>query len=48
MSEWLRFSIAYWHTMNYDGSDVFGAPTKVRELAAAKHFRFLHGTTDMS
>jgi len=28
MKEWLRFSIAYWHTITGDGSDPFGAPTK--------------------
>lgn len=29
MSEWLRFSVAFWHTMRGDGSDQFGLPTKV-------------------
>lgn len=28
MGEWLRFSLAYWHTMRGDGSDPFGSPTK--------------------
>ena len=28
MSEWLRFSVAFWHTIRGDGSDPFGAPTK--------------------
>ena len=30
MHEWLRFSMAFWHTMRGDGADPFGAPTKVR------------------
>lgn len=28
MGEWLRFSVAFWHTMRGDGSDPFGLPTK--------------------
>ena len=28
MGEWLRFSVAFWHTMRGDGSDPFGSPTK--------------------
>ena len=28
MKEWLRFSVAFWHTIRNDGSDPFGAPTK--------------------
>lgn len=28
MSEWLRFSVAFWHTFRGDGADPFGAPTK--------------------
>ena len=28
MKEWLRFSMAFWHTMRGDGSDPFGSPTK--------------------
>lgn len=28
MSEWLRFSLSFWHTMRGDGSDPFGSPTK--------------------
>ncbi|KAL4448421.1 hypothetical protein ABPG75_005640 [Micractinium tetrahymenae] len=28
MREWLRFSMAYWHTIRADGSDPFGAATK--------------------
>lgn len=28
MSEWLRFSMAFWHTMRADGSDPFGSPTR--------------------
>jgi xylose isomerase len=30
MGEWLRFSVAFWHTFKGDGSDPFGAPTKAR------------------
>ncbi|CAM3911213.1 xylose isomerase [Alkalicoccus chagannorensis] len=30
MREWLRFSVAYWHTFTMDGSDPFGAPTMQR------------------
>ncbi|EIE22260.1 xylose isomerase [Coccomyxa subellipsoidea C-169] len=29
MKEWLRFSVAFWHTMRGDGADPFGSPTKV-------------------
>ncbi len=29
-SEWLRFAVAFWHTLNYDGSDPFGIGTMVR------------------
>lgn len=28
MRDWLRFSLAFWHTMRGDGSDPFGSPTK--------------------
>lgn len=28
MSQWLRFSVAYWHSFCGDGSDPFGSPTK--------------------
>lgn len=28
MKEWLRFSLAYWHTMRGDGSDPFGSATR--------------------
>lgn len=28
MKDWLRFSMAFWHTMRGDGSDPFGSPTK--------------------
>jgi xylose isomerase len=31
MAEHLRFSVAYWHTMMGDGSDMFGAPSFARE-----------------
>ena len=34
MGEWLRFSVAFWHTFRGDGSDPFGAPTKVRRTCA--------------
>jgi xylose isomerase len=27
MADWLRFSVAYWHTFRGDGTDPFGAPT---------------------
>jgi xylose isomerase len=30
MRDYLRFSVAYWHTFTYDGSDPFGAATMVR------------------
>ena len=29
MREWLRFSVAFWHTLRGDGSDPFGGPTRV-------------------
>jgi xylose isomerase len=32
MSEHLRFSIVYWHTMCGQGADMFGGPTAVRPL----------------
>jgi xylose isomerase len=28
MQDWLRFSIAFWHTFRGDGGDPFGSPTK--------------------
>ena len=28
MKEWIRPSVTFWHTMNNDGSDPFGSPTK--------------------
>ena len=28
MKDWLRFSVAFWHTFRGDGSDPFGSPTK--------------------
>eukprot|EP00898_Chlorokybus_atmophyticus_P007103 jgi/Chlat1/7394/Chrsp6S00592 len=28
MKEWLKFSVAFWHTFRGDGSDMFGSPTK--------------------
>jgi len=30
MKEWLRFSVAYWHTFRGTGLDIFGAPTLKR------------------
>jgi len=30
MEEWLRFSVAYWHTFNADGTDPFGVGTAIR------------------
>lgn len=30
MKDWLRFSVAYWHTFTADGSDPFGAGTMIR------------------
>lgn len=30
MRDWLRFSVAYWHTFTADGSDPFGAGTMIR------------------
>ena len=27
MSEWLRFAMSYWHTLGYDGADMFGIGT---------------------
>jgi xylose isomerase len=46
MGEWMRFSIAFWHTFRGDGSDPFGAPTKVRgcgPLASAVQLRCSRG-----
>ncbi|PRW45113.1 xylose isomerase [Chlorella sorokiniana] len=34
MREWLRFSLAFWHTMRADGSDMFGSPTQRRPWEA--------------
>lgn len=28
LQDWLRFSVAFWHTFRGTGSDPFGAPTK--------------------
>ncbi|KAH7441673.1 hypothetical protein KP509_03G048400 [Ceratopteris richardii] len=28
MKDWLRFSVAFWHTFRGDGTDIFGSPTK--------------------
>ena len=36
MGEHLRFSVAYWHTLMGNGSDMFGGPSFVREWHAAK------------
>ena len=30
MSDWLRFSVCYWHTFRGNGVDPFGAPTLIR------------------
>ena len=30
MSEHLRFSVAFWHTFNADGTDMFGVGTMLR------------------
>ncbi len=35
MAEHLRFSVAYWHTMMGDGTDMFGGPSFAREWRAA-------------
>ncbi len=35
MAEHLRFSVAYWHTMKGDGSDMFGSASFVREWLQA-------------
>jgi xylose isomerase len=36
MHEWLRFSVAFWHTFRGDGSDPFGGGTKARGAARAR------------
>lgn len=36
MSELLRFSVAYWHTICGQGADMFGAPTAIRPWDAGK------------
>ncbi|KAG2638955.1 hypothetical protein PVAP13_2NG626600 [Panicum virgatum] len=53
MKDWMRFSVAFWHTFRGTGGDPFGAPTKVwpwedgtNSLAMAKrrmraHFEFM-------
>nr|ACG42142.1 xylose isomerase [Zea mays] len=53
MKDWMRFSVAFWHTFRGTGADPFGAPTKVwpwedgtNSLAMAKrrmraHFEFM-------
>jgi xylose isomerase len=53
MKDWLRFSVAFWHTFRGTGGDPFGAPTKswpwedgTNSLAMAKrrmkaHFEFM-------
>jgi xylose isomerase len=28
MKQWLKFSVAFWHSIRNDGADPFGAPTK--------------------
>lgn len=37
MAEHFRFSVAYWHTMMGDGTDMFGAPAFQREWLKAKN-----------
>ena len=29
MADWLRFSVAFWHSFRGDGSDPFGSPTRI-------------------
>lgn len=53
MKDWLRFSVAFWHTFRGDGSDPFGSPTKSwpweqgggSELQAA--FRRMHANFEL-
>ena len=28
LKDWLRFSVAFWHTFRGDGTDIFGSATK--------------------
>lgn len=35
MREWLRFSVCFWHTFRYQGTDMFGDPTIQRPWSAA-------------
>jgi len=37
MGEHLRFSVAYWHTMMGNGSDMFGGPSFVRQWRASNN-----------
>lgn len=37
LSERLRFAVAFWHTLNYDGSDPFGVGTMVRPWSRTSH-----------
>ncbi len=44
MREWLKFSLAFWHTMRGSGADPFGAPTKLWPWEDAALF----GTDEMA
>jgi xylose isomerase len=44
MREWLKFSLAFWHTMRGSGADPFGAPTKLWPWEDAARF----GTDEMA
>lgn len=35
MEEWLRFSVAYWHSLTFTGTDPFGGPTLLRPWMAS-------------
>ena len=34
MADWLRCAVCYWHSFNWPGSDIFGAGTLPRPVAA--------------
>src|SRR5690606_38167256 len=36
MEEWLRFSVAYWHTFTYEGVDPFGHENMIRPWSHLK------------
>lgn len=48
MREWLRFSVAYWHTMRNDGGDMFGSPTRVWPWEDAQQDAMVVAKTRMS